>query len=78
MLVQQTAADGQSVALVQSTDTVLQLQHALQQIDNIGTALTDIQRYYQHQVWEHVMKEGVRENKNKRLVLSIVTCVCLR
>lgn len=60
ILVQQTAAPGQSVTAAQSPDTVLQLQQALRQIGDIGTALSDIQRFYQDQVCVHVKEGGCK------------------
>eukprot|EP00064_Thunnus_orientalis_P020888 superscaffoldBa00006023_g21040 len=50
MFVQQTVTDGPSMMQMQSSDTGLQLQKALEQISTINTALCDIQRYYQDQM----------------------------
>ena len=50
ILVKQTTTHGQSMMQMQSSETGLQLQQALEQISNISTALCDIQRCYQDQV----------------------------
>ncbi|XP_049923933.1 shootin-1 isoform X2 [Epinephelus moara] len=63
MLVQQKAAHRESLILMQSSETGLQLQQALEQISNISTALCDIQRCYQDQVRQSqgaVEESGVR------------------
>lgn len=50
MMAQQSAAHRQSMMLMQSSETSLQLQQALDQISTISAALSDIQRHYQEQV----------------------------
>lgn len=47
-------------SVMQSPETVAQLQQALEQISNISTALSDIQRYYQ----EQVIKERVMQKQD--------------
>lgn len=46
----QKEAQGPNVMLMQTAETALQLQQALEQISSIQKALCDIQRHYQDQV----------------------------
>lgn len=75
MLEQQRVAHRQSVMLMQSSETGLQLQQALEQITNISTTLSEIQRYYQDQV--QVMKAGVMIHERNPLVFFIISHVSL-
>ncbi len=57
MMEQQKEVQNKSMMLMQSSDTGLQLQKALEQISTISTVLCDIQRYYQDQVCGYNARE---------------------
>ncbi|XP_036813780.1 shootin-1 isoform X1 [Oncorhynchus mykiss] len=50
VLVKQKETQRQSMVLQQSSETSLQLQHALEQVAHISSTLQEIQRYYRNQV----------------------------
>ncbi|XP_042183079.1 shootin-1 isoform X2 [Oncorhynchus tshawytscha] len=50
VLVKQKETQRQSMVLQQSSQTSLQLQHALEQVAHISSTLQEIQRYYRNQV----------------------------
>ncbi|XP_064795194.1 shootin-1-like [Oncorhynchus masou masou] len=69
VLVKQKETQRQSMVLQQSSETSLQLQHALEQVAHISSTLQEIQRYYRNQV---ELTECALEESS---VLSELQCV---
>uniref|UniRef100_A0A8C7T2X5 Shootin-1 n=1 Tax=Oncorhynchus mykiss TaxID=8022 RepID=A0A8C7T2X5_ONCMY len=67
VLVKQKETQRQSMVLQQSSETSLQLQHALEQVAHISSTLQEIQRYYRNQVDGCALEESS--------VLSELQCV---
>uniref|UniRef100_A0A8C7FFI9 Shootin-1 n=1 Tax=Oncorhynchus kisutch TaxID=8019 RepID=A0A8C7FFI9_ONCKI len=71
VLVKQKETQRQSMVLQQSSETSLQLQHALEQVAHISSTLQEIQRYYRNQV-DCVCVSESRDNVRVPLKLQYI------